>query len=189
VVVQDSEFAWLGESGVVTLGDTEGAPIPGWGPNATAGNYPLGTLILRNFAHELGIVNKQACFFFQAVSAGAVVDSNVVFNSARHGLQYNDDLGEGSLITNSVMFTLNRETADTGLFNNWDRLPFTPRKDKDHQDVYTHNLLLANFGSFSGFDTDDCSSWHSFEANVQLYGHALKSDFTGHDVTFLNDFL
>jgi hypothetical protein len=60
VVVQDSEFAWLGENGVALVGDTEGAPVAGWGPNGTAGNQPRGTRVLRNVAHELGVVNKQA---------------------------------------------------------------------------------------------------------------------------------
>ena len=189
VVVQDSEFAWLGENGINLVGDTEGAPVTGWGPDGTAGNQPRGTQVLRNVAHELGIVNKQACFFFQAVSSSSLIDANVVYNSARHGIQYNDDFGEGSVLSNSVMFNLNRETADTGLFNNWDRLPFTPRKDADHMDEYEKNILLANYNSFSGFDTDDCSAWHHMKSNVQVYGHGLKSDFSGHDVHFEDNLL
>ncbi len=156
VVVQDSEFVWLGENGITMVGDTDGAPVAGWGPDGTGGNQPRGTLVLRNVAHELGIVNKQACFFFQAVCSGSVIDANVVFNSARHGVQYNDDFGYGSTLSRGVMFNLNRETADTGLFNVWDRLPFIPRKDADHVDLHEGNLFIANYNSFSGFDTDDC---------------------------------
>jgi len=76
--------------------------------------------------------------------------------------------------------------ADTGLFNNWDRLPFTPRKDAAHVDLHEGNVLFANFNSFSGFDTDDCSAYHLMRNNVQVYGHGLKSDFSGHDVFFDN---
>ena len=116
VVVEGSEFAWLGENGIVSVGDTAGAPVPGWGPDGSGGDQPRGTVVARNFAHELGIVNKQSCFYFQAVSSGAQIDGNVVFNGARHGIQYNDDFGEGSVLSNTVAFNLNRETADTGLF-------------------------------------------------------------------------
>ncbi len=187
VSIVDSEFAWLGENGIVSVGDTEGGPVPGWGPDGTAGNQPRGTQVLNNFAHELGIVNKQSCFYFQAVSDGALIAANVVFNGARHGVQYNDDFGSGSTLANNVMFNLNRETADTGLFNNWDRLPFTPRKDAENVDEHSGNLFLANFNSFSGFDTDDCSAYHHMSHNVQVYGAGLKSDYSGHDVVFDDD--
>ena len=184
VVVRDSEFAWLGENGIVTVGDTDGAPMPGWGPDGTAGNQPRGTQVLRNFAHEIGIINKQSCFFFQAVSDAALIDGNIVFNCARHGFQYNDDFGSGSVLSNNVAFGLNRETADTGIFNNWDRLPFTPRKDSDHVDLHESNIFFVNFNSFNAFDTDDASAYHRMARNVQVYGHTIKSDYSGHDIFF-----
>jgi hypothetical protein len=53
VIIADNEFAWLGESGVVSLGDTEGGPVPGWGVDGTAGNQPRGMKIWRNYGHEL----------------------------------------------------------------------------------------------------------------------------------------
>jgi len=140
VVVQDSEFAWLGENGVTLVGDTDGAPVPGWGPDGTAGNQPRGTLVLRNVARELGIVNKQACFFFQAVSSGSVIDANVVFNSARHGVQYNDDFGFGSTLSNGVMFNLNRETADTGLFSKFGAPPTKKKPARPQRCLQTRTL-------------------------------------------------
>lgn len=118
-------------------------------------------------------MNKQSCFYFQAVSDSATIVANVVFNGARHGVQYNDDFGSGSTLADGVMFNLNRETADTGLFNNWDRLPFSPRKDADHQDEHSGNLFLVNFNSYSGFDTDDCSAYHHMAHNVQVYEAGL----------------
>ena len=100
-----------------TASSLSGTQRAGWGPDGSAGNQPKGTLVLRNIAHELGIVNKQSCFYFQAVTDSATVAANVVFNGARHGVQYNDDFGSGSTLADGVMFNLNRETADTGLFN------------------------------------------------------------------------
>ena len=83
VVIADNEFAWLGESAVVSLGDTEGAPIPGWGVDGTAGNQPRGTKLWHNFGRELGIINKQSALYFQAVTDGADIRGNVAFNGAR----------------------------------------------------------------------------------------------------------
>ena len=41
VVIADNEFSWLGESGIVSVGDTDGAPIPGWGADGRAGNQVM----------------------------------------------------------------------------------------------------------------------------------------------------
>ena len=68
-VVAENEFAWLGESGIVSVGDTTGdgnyTAFPGFGWDGSAGNQPRGTLVRHNFAHELGIINKQSAFYFQ----------------------------------------------------------------------------------------------------------------------------
>ena len=60
VIIANNEFAWLGESAVVSLGDTAGGPVEGWGVNGTAGTQPRGTKLWFNFARELGIINKQS---------------------------------------------------------------------------------------------------------------------------------
>ena len=40
--ITDNEFAWLGESGVVIVGDTDGMDgYPGFGVNGSAGNQVL----------------------------------------------------------------------------------------------------------------------------------------------------
>jgi hypothetical protein len=60
------------------------------------------------------------------------------------------------------------------------------RKDAAHVDWHHNNLNLVNYNSVSAFDTDDGSAYHLMENNVQLYGSGLKSDFTGHDITYEN---
>ena len=145
--IADNEFAWLGESAIVSVGDTDGmgAAFPGFGDDGTAGNQPRGSAILRNYARELGIVNKQSAMYFQAATDGATLIGNIAFNGARSGINFNDAFGSGSRVERNVLFNLNRETADHGCFNAWDRLPFLPAKDAAHRDELHANLLLSNF--------------------------------------------
>eukprot|EP01047_Picozoa_sp_COSAG01_P023068 COSAG01_NODE_1390_length_10496_cov_8.535116_4_plen_84_part_00 len=67
------------------------------------------------------------------------------------------------------------------LHSSWDRLPFSVSKDVQHKDLLERNMLLSNFNSYNGLDTDDDSAYFLMRANVLLYGHMLKSDFSGHD--------
>ena len=55
VVIADNEFAWLGESGVVSLGDTEGSPVPGWG---------VRRLVFRDFllSHHIPVYSRSPRF-------------------------------------------------------------------------------------------------------------------------------
>ena len=129
-------------------------------------------------------MNKQSAFYFQAATDNTTLDGNVIFNGARSGVNFNDCFGTGSTLQRSVMFNLNRETADHGCFNSWDRLPFIPQKDAQHRDEVFRNLLLSNFNSYNGLDTDDDSAYYHMQQNVHLYGHFLKSDYSGHDIEY-----
>ena len=71
--------------------------------------------------------------------------------------------------------TQNRETADHGPFNAWDRIGFDPRKGPSHRDVLSHNLIWCNYNSANAFDTDDTSTYFRMANNVQMEGWFLKS--------------
>jgi hypothetical protein len=105
VAIEGNEFAWLGESAVVSLGDTAGGPVPGWGVDGTAGDQPRGTKLWYNFGRELGMINKQSALYFQAVTDGADVRGNVAFNGARSGANFNDCFGSGSNFSENVRLT------------------------------------------------------------------------------------
>jgi hypothetical protein len=51
---------------------------PGFGWDGTAGNQPRGTSILRNFAHELGIFNKQSAMYFQAATDNTTLEGRCI---------------------------------------------------------------------------------------------------------------
>eukprot|EP01047_Picozoa_sp_COSAG01_P028742 COSAG01_NODE_1942_length_8842_cov_5.900492_3_plen_287_part_00 len=67
--VVECDFAWIGDSCIISWGYTTGSPIVGMGPNATDGNHPQHNQIVGNFARELGIWQKQSSFYFQDRSA------------------------------------------------------------------------------------------------------------------------
>ena len=77
--VTDSAFGLLGQSAIASWGRTnETAPYDG-----TAGEQPRGTVIARNVAHDVGLIQKQSSFYFQAVTAEVVLEANIVYNIGR----------------------------------------------------------------------------------------------------------
>eukprot|EP01047_Picozoa_sp_COSAG01_P023853 COSAG01_NODE_1453_length_10258_cov_38.080126_9_plen_106_part_00 len=58
--IANNEFAWIGDTAIALWGRTTGDPygLNGW--NGTDGNQPRYTHVERNYAHELGIWEKQS---------------------------------------------------------------------------------------------------------------------------------
>ena len=79
-VIQDSEFAWLGETAIALWGYTRGSPVVGMGPDTTGGDQPRNTIITRNYFHELGVFQKQSSAVFQAESGLNEISKNVMLN-------------------------------------------------------------------------------------------------------------
>jgi len=88
--VTENEFEWVGDTCIVLWGDSEGAGVPGMGPDATAGNYPKNSRIVSNFAREFGVWEKQSSMVFFAKSAENVIDRNIAFNGPRAQINEND---------------------------------------------------------------------------------------------------
>ena len=57
--ITDNEFSWLGASAIAGWGYTDEN-------DGMAGLQPRFTYILRNIAREIGIIEKQSSFWFQA---------------------------------------------------------------------------------------------------------------------------
>lgn len=89
VGVTRNEFAWIGDTAIVSWGYTTSADptyralAPGMGEDGTAGEQPWGNNISFNFVREIGINEKQSSFHFQAVTTGNHVEGNVAFNGPR----------------------------------------------------------------------------------------------------------
>jgi hypothetical protein len=76
-VVARNSFSNLGQSAVAAWGRTaEGAG--GW--DGSALEVPLNCTVAGNFAHDLGQIQKQSSFYFQAVAAMNTIENNIVYN-------------------------------------------------------------------------------------------------------------
>ena len=74
--IADNEFSWLGASAAA-----------GWGytneNDGMDGQQPRFTKLIRNYCREIGIIEKQSSFWFQAKTAQTIVSDNVLFNGPR----------------------------------------------------------------------------------------------------------
>ena len=193
--IQYNEFAWIGDTAIAQWGYTSGvSAVPGMGWDGTDGNQPRFSNILYNFAHELGIWEKQSSFYFQAKSCQNLLRGNIFFNGPRAGINFNDGFGGGSNVTENILFNTCRESGDHGPFNSWDRQVFvtkvrdgTPQADKDW-DYISSNFMIANYNSQEAIDNDDGSNYYKTSGNFFAYsGNGMKNDFGGHDNWHFNN--
>ena len=192
--IQYNEFVWIGDSAIAQWGYTSGTDIPGMGWDGTDGNQPRYSRILYNFAHELGIWEKQSSFYFQAKSCQNLLMGNIFFNGPRAGINFNDGFGGGSNLTENFLFNTCRESGDHGPFNSWDRQVFvtdvlngTPGTQKDW-DYISSNFIIANYNSQEAIDNDDGSNYYKTSGNFFAYsGNGMKNDFGGHDNWHFNN--
>ena len=192
--IQRNEFVWIGDSAIAQWGYTSGTDVPGMGWDGTDGNQPRYSRILYNFAHELGIWEKQSSFYFQAKSCQNLIMGNIFFNGPRAGINFNDGFGGGSNLTENILFNTCRESGDHGPFNSWDRQVYvtkvrdgTPQPDKDF-DYISSNFVIANYNSQEAIDNDDGSNYYKTSGNFFAYsGNGMKNDFGGHDNWHFNN--
>lgn len=78
--VDANEFVWLGDSGVVVLGETDG--IDG----ISNIQQPNMTSVTRNLFHETGIYIKQSSPIVQFLSRSSRFINNAIFNIPRAGM-------------------------------------------------------------------------------------------------------
>jgi hypothetical protein len=117
VLVEENEFAWLGEGAMATWGDTQDY-------DATGGEQPRGTVVRNNYIHELGLIEKQSSGWGQAKACLTKIEGNIMYNLPRAAINFNDGLGGGNNVTGNLIWNTCRESGDHGPINSWDRMPF-----------------------------------------------------------------
>jgi len=177
--VSFNTFQWLGQSAIASWGraqDNDGTNM----------EFPRMTLVEGNWIHEIGHIQKQSSFYFQAETAQAIIKNNICFNIPRAAINFNDGFGGGNEITENLLFNTCRESSDHGAFNSWDRLPYittirdgvTPSTIPAFNNVHK-NFIVANYAADGGcLDNDDGSSYYQIHHNFCVFG-GHKSDFDG----------
>jgi hypothetical protein len=183
--IAGNEFVWTGDSAIVVVGSTN--LIDG-----TSGNQPIGTQVIGNLVHELGIWGKQTAAYFQALTYETYLGYNVFFNGPRSGINFNDGFGGGSLVERNLLFNFVRETADHGPFNSWDRIPYlTTALDGKTASLTPAlsrlrlNFLINNYHSVWPIDHDDGSCYYLDTENFLIYGG--YKNYLGHSKTAKNN--
>jgi hypothetical protein len=96
--VTDSDFSLLGSAAVIVLGEAK--LIDG-----TAGNYPNRTLISGNVIRDGGVFSKNYLggAIFQALGARSIIRGNIIYNTPRSCLTFNDNFGGGDLLESNII--------------------------------------------------------------------------------------
>jgi hypothetical protein len=187
VTIDGNRFEWLGENAIATWGDTNDY-------DATAGEFPMYTLIQHNIMRELGIYQKQSSAVGLAKTALTTIRNNIMFNTPRAAINFNDMVGGGDVIEGNLIFNTCRESGDHGPINSWDRQPFlTTLRDGVTKSfdpiprVIQNNYIIANYGASQGVDNDDGSSWFHIRHNLFYSADGFKMDYGGHDSVFADN--
>ena len=174
-----NEFSWLGDSGIILVGSTNG--IDGF----SVASQPADTIIQSNLFRETGIYIKQSSPVLVTVSRSVSVIGNLMFNMPRAAININDGFYGNHTISHNVIFNTVRETSDHGAINTWDRQPYLTDAVqpgvpslRQHNSYIHHNLLFSNYHSLFPIDHDDGSCFYEDSYNFLVYGG--KKNYLGH---------
>ena len=167
-----NEFGFLGENAVVSVGTAELN-------DATKPTYPRDNVIQHNHMHDIGLWTKQVAGYTQFLTARATLQSNVIYNCPRAGINLNDNAFGGNVVEMNLVYNTVRETNDHGTLNSWARTGFinveagpTPSYDVLWNQV-RNNMLVCGFSANNhalwGLDYDDGTEYMNSTANVLVY--------------------
>ena len=90
--------------------------LPGLvGPDGRGGDQPRGTRVVGNLVREIGISQKQSSAWAQQLTASTWLEGNVLFNSPRAAINYNDAFGGGDVVVGNLLFNHCRKDTTTPL--------------------------------------------------------------------------
>jgi hypothetical protein len=152
--------------------------IAAWGKphdfnNGTSGNFPRFTKVEGNWASDLGLIQKQSSFYFQAETAQSTIRNNIVFNSPRAAINFNDvrlvtlhlrsvehsshldacllqGFGGGAEMSANLLFNTCRESSDHGAFKSpccWNSRPPKSVPTQPSRSADSSRLALAAPGT------------------------------------------
>jgi hypothetical protein len=137
-----------------STGGADSVLAEGYGADGTSGNQPRFSLIAHNLCRELGVWEKQSSCYTQFKSAQNTVLRNIFYNGPRAHINFNDGFGGGAVVESNLVFNSCRESSDHGPFNSWDRDPYLFIDPVSGQvttvklyDEIRYNFIIANYNS------------------------------------------
>ena len=193
--IASSEFAFLGESAIVSVGR---ATL--W--DGTRPTYPEGNLIEGNHIHGIGVWGKQTAGYVQFLTANTTVRSNVIHDVPRAAISLNDNFGGGNMVDHNVIFNTCRETADHGPLNSWSRMGYVTKATgvaslAVRWTTIAHNLVVVGWSGGANaeanqrifpLDYDDGSDHIHSVSNVLLYG-GFKACWRSNSQTYVDNLI
>ena len=73
ILIFTAEFVWLGQNAIASWGFLDGETDATMTNSGLGGLQPRGTLVEENWVHEIGHLQKQSSFYFQAITAQTVI--------------------------------------------------------------------------------------------------------------------
>jgi hypothetical protein len=181
-----SELDKIGSHAIITWGKTSPClnancsrtlPFDASGPDGRGGAQPIGTLVEGNIISETGVFERHGTMIFSSLSARTVVRRNVMFNSMRAAVNYQDGFGGGHWLHENLIANAGRgRNKDEGYVNAWDRLPYitTIRNGTASTEQainrISQNFVLGTYNVLLDVDTDDSASFYDTFDNVLAYG-------------------
>lgn len=98
-----NEFSLLGNNAVASWGrsvDYDG----------TGGQQPRHSVISGNIVHDIGLVQKQSSFYFQAQSCENLLSANIAYNLPRAAVNFEDGFGGANVLTDNLLYNTCRES-------------------------------------------------------------------------------
>jgi len=185
VVIQNSEFSFVGGGAIMVVGEADKNT-----GSTLEGNFPRRTSVLNNWIHDGGVYKKDygGGSIFLALQSESIIEENVIYNTPRSCLCFNDNMGGGDVVRRNVLANCNRETGDTGTVYTYNRVPFlnNVRTGSDDdvgtliplvREIGPQNVFFANYGSGSAIDNDDGSSYYDNHHNVAIFKGVKHSTF------------
>eukprot|EP01052_Picozoa_sp_SAG31_P002049 SAG31_NODE_69_length_28130_cov_15.318219_2_plen_950_part_00 len=156
-----NEFSWIGASAMASFGSTSkcmnsdcSVILPAdVGPDGRRGNQPRDTVVVGNFVHELGIMQKQSSAWVQAITSGTRLESNVFFNLPHTGVMFIDGFGGGDELVGNIIFNVNRESVAHGTIDSWERQPYINDMGmlRDHTSIVNPSVAELDAGATPGY--------------------------------------
>lgn len=188
IEIRRNSFYALGSSAILMVGDplfNSSRPVN----RVKDENHVERVLVSENVASEIGLVVKQSAGVFLSICRSIFVERNVIFNSARAGIVFNDGFGGNTTIKQNILFNTVMETHDHGPFNVWDRQQWFQNPQVNPTKfpfMFVNNLMLGNSKGPKGVDLDDGARFFEVYDNV-LWGALQK--FKGNDITVRNNLI